>query len=62
VAHGGRTWSEVVSSIGVGKIAVDPARPSTIYATGWASWDKTHPDKMRLLRSTDGGRTWAISP
>ena len=60
--NGGRTWSEVVSGIGVGKIAVDPARPSTIYATGWASWDKTHPDKMRLLRSTDGGRTWAISP
>jgi photosystem II stability/assembly factor-like uncharacterized protein len=60
--NGGRTWSAVVSSIGVGKIAVDPARPSTIYATGWASWDKTHPDKIRLLRSTDGGRTWAISP
>lgn len=58
---GGRTWSQVFSSIGVGKVAVDPARPSTIYATGWAPEDRTHNRNMRLLRSTDGGHTWAIS-
>jgi photosystem II stability/assembly factor-like uncharacterized protein len=58
----GETWTAVFSSIGVGKIAVDPGRPSTIYATGWAPSDQTHFDKMRLLRSTDAGRTWAISP
>jgi photosystem II stability/assembly factor-like uncharacterized protein len=58
---GGRTWSQIFTSIGVGKVAVDPARPTTIYAAGWAPQDKTHNDKMRLLRSTDGGRTWAIS-
>lgn len=57
----GRTWSEIFSSIGVAKVAIDPARPSTIYAAGWAPQDKTHDATMRLLRSTDGGRTWAIS-
>jgi photosystem II stability/assembly factor-like uncharacterized protein len=58
---GGRTWRKVFSSIGVAKVAVDPARPSTIYAAGWARWDKTHDDTMRLLRSMDGGRTWATA-
>ena len=32
---GGHTWSEVFSGFGVENIAVDPARPSTIYAAGW---------------------------
>jgi photosystem II stability/assembly factor-like uncharacterized protein len=58
---GGRTWSEIFSSIGVDTIAVDPARPSTIYATGWAPEDTTHDRTMRLLKSTNSGRTWAIS-
>jgi photosystem II stability/assembly factor-like uncharacterized protein len=57
----GRTWNETFSSIGVDKIAIDRARPSTIYATGWAPADKTHNHKMRLLRSTDGGHTWSVS-
>jgi photosystem II stability/assembly factor-like uncharacterized protein len=58
---GGRTWNEIFTSIGVGPIAVDPARPSTIYASGWGPQPQTHNNKMRLLRSTNGGRTWAIS-
>jgi photosystem II stability/assembly factor-like uncharacterized protein len=58
----GKTWTAVFSSIGVGSIAVDPGRPSTIYATGWAPSDQTYADKMHLLRSTDAGHTWAISP
>jgi photosystem II stability/assembly factor-like uncharacterized protein len=58
---GARDWTQVFSSIGVGPIAVDPVRPSTIYASGWAPSDRTHDHKVRLLRSLDGGRTWAIS-
>ena len=59
---GGQTWSEVFSGFGVQKVAVDPARPSTVYAEGWASRDSTHQDVFRLLRSTDGGRIWTSSP
>ena len=59
---GGQTWSEVFSGFGVAKVAVDPARPSTVYAEGWAGRDPTHQDVFRLLRSTDGGRTWTSSP
>ncbi|MGZ4392538.1 MAG: WD40/YVTN/BNR-like repeat-containing protein, partial [Gaiellaceae bacterium] len=55
---GGQTWGEIFSGFGVDKVAVDPARPSTIYAAGWAHWDKTHGDTFRLARSTDGGHTW----
>jgi photosystem II stability/assembly factor-like uncharacterized protein len=48
--NGGQTWTEIWSGFGVDKVAVDPTRPSTIYAAG-----------DHLLRSTDGGHTWAIS-
>lgn len=58
---GGQTWSEVFSGFGVEKIAVDPKRPSTIYAAGWAGSDRTHGDQFQLLRSTDSGRTWTIT-
>jgi photosystem II stability/assembly factor-like uncharacterized protein len=47
---GGQTWTEIWSGFGIDKIAVDPTRPSTIYAAG-----------DHLLKSTDGGHTWAIS-
>jgi photosystem II stability/assembly factor-like uncharacterized protein len=47
---GGQTWTEIWSGFGIDKIAVDPTRPSTIYAAG-----------DHLLKSTDGGETWAIS-
>ena len=57
--NGGRTWSRAVSGVSILALAVDPARPTTIYAAGS---DKTHADKVRILRSTDSGRTWTISP
>ena len=59
---GGQTWNEVFSGFGVEKIAVDPARPSTIYAAGWAGRDPTHANEFRLLRSTNGGQTWTVAP
>src|SRR5262249_45633020 len=48
--NGGRTWSEVWSGFGIDKVAVNPTRPSTIYAQG-----------DHLLRSTNGGPTWTIA-
>jgi photosystem II stability/assembly factor-like uncharacterized protein len=59
---GGQTWSKVYASIGVAKIAVNPTRPSTIYAAGWARRNKTHQDMFALLRSTDSGLTWTTAP
>jgi photosystem II stability/assembly factor-like uncharacterized protein len=56
---GGQTWSEIFSGLGVEKVAVDPARPSTVYGEGWAG--RSHPNVFHLLRSTDGGRTWTSS-
>ena len=58
---GGQTWSEVFSGFGVEKVAVDPKRPSTIYAVGWAFFDPAHGSKVRVLRSTDSGRTWTVA-
>ena len=58
---GGQTWSEVFAGFGVDKVAVDPARPSTLYAAGWAGRDPTHPNEFRLLRSTDSGHTWTVA-
>jgi photosystem II stability/assembly factor-like uncharacterized protein len=48
--NGGDTWSELYTGFGVDRVAIDPARPSTIYAAG-----------AGLFRSTDSGRTWAIA-
>ena len=59
---GGQTWSEVFSGVGVERIAVDAARPSTVYAAGWAGRNPTtHANADRLIRSTDGGHTWAVA-
>jgi photosystem II stability/assembly factor-like uncharacterized protein len=55
---GGQTWREIYTGVGIDKVAVDPARPSTIYAAGSARYN---PNEARLLRSTDSGRTWAIA-
>ena len=52
--NGGDTWTRAFSGITAGALAVDPARPTTIYAA-------VHGRKERVARSTDGGRTWRIA-
>jgi photosystem II stability/assembly factor-like uncharacterized protein len=61
----GATWAHVVAGIAVDHIAVNPRQPATIFAVG-TQWTATgtsavHADKTLVLRSTDGGRTWAIA-
>jgi photosystem II stability/assembly factor-like uncharacterized protein len=53
--NGGDTWTPTFPGITPGALAVDPTRPSTIYAV-------VHGRKERLARSTDGGRTWTTAP
>jgi photosystem II stability/assembly factor-like uncharacterized protein len=59
--NGGQMWTEIWSGFGVYKVAIDPARPSTIYGAGWAGRDPTHANAFRLLRSIDGGHTWTVA-
>ena len=59
---GGRTWRLAVSTVAVGAIAINPSRPTTIYAASWAPDAADPMGKSRLLRSTDRGRTWTIAP
>ena len=60
-SDGGRTWRLAVSTVAVYSIAVNPSRPTTIYAAGWAGRDATYGNTFRMLRSTDRGRTWTIA-
>ena len=60
---GGRTWRLAVSTVAIDAIAINPSRPTTIYAAGWGGPDAADPmGNTRLLRSTDRGRTWTIAP
>ena len=64
-ADAGATWTHVVSGVSVDHLAVDPRQPATIFAVG-TQWSTTgtsavQADKTLVLRSTDGGRTWAIA-
>ena len=61
----GASWIHVVSGISVDHVAVDPRAPATIFAVG-TQWSGTgtsavQADKTLVLRSTDGGRAWAIA-
>lgn len=51
----GDTWTQALSGRTAGTLAVDPARPTTIYAA-------VHGRKERVARSTDAGRTWTTAP
>ncbi len=57
---GGVNWTSLTDAIPVPAIAslvIDPLNPSLLYAT---TIHRTYP--IRLLRSTDGGTTWTVSP
>ena len=55
--NGGQTWMRAVyQPFAMNAVAVDPARPATIYAAGAGAWPEP-----RILRSTDGGHTWATA-
>jgi hypothetical protein len=51
---GGLNWKRASTEFPVGALAVDPARPSTIYA----GVDRRD---YRIARSTDRGKTWAAA-
>jgi len=54
---GGHTWAHVgLLGFPILAFALDPARPTTMYA----AIDANH--RSRILKSTDGGRTWATVP
>ncbi len=52
--NGGDTWTQAFPAIIPGAVAVDPARPTTIYAV-------LNGRREQLARSTDSGRTWTTA-
>jgi photosystem II stability/assembly factor-like uncharacterized protein len=59
--NGGDTWTQAFPGITPGALAVDPARPTTIYAVVNVH-AVVNGRNARLARSTDGGRTWTTAP
>jgi photosystem II stability/assembly factor-like uncharacterized protein len=58
--NGGTTWTSLTDAIPVPAIAslvIDPRNPSLLYAS---TIHRTYP--IRLLRSTDAGVNWTVSP
>lgn len=60
---GGNSWTsttDVLPTLGVSAIAVDPANPMNIYI-GTGDRDASDAPGMGVMKSTDGGLTWAMS-
>ena len=58
--NGGETWIQAIDPLlYLPTVAVDPARPTTIYVAGAS---ETGSEPHQILRSTDGGYTWATAP
>lgn len=59
---GGKAWTPLTddeSALNIGAVAIDPARPATLYAgTGEANAFYFSPPSTGVLRSTDAGRSW----
>lgn len=66
---GGNTWNpltDLLPSIGIGALAMDPQNPDTLYA-GTGEWytNSTRGDSIRgagIFKTTDGGATWTQLP
>ena len=52
---GGRTWNAVESGPAIATLAVDPARPTTIWAAGWAR-EKGTLSSLGAVRRRCGGQ------
>lgn len=60
--NGGQTWStntDYLPTLGVSAIAFDPANPMIVYA-GTGDRDAADAPGMGVLKSVDGGETWAF--
>jgi photosystem II stability/assembly factor-like uncharacterized protein len=63
-ADAGQTWthswqhSETAHELGASLLAVDPARPTTVYASAY--YPDSRATDTHILRSTDSGRTWTV--
>ena len=63
---GGSSWRPIVGTDGaIYAIEINPARPATIWAVGWAGGRTRNGEwtsKPHIYRSTDRGQTWASAP
>ncbi len=59
-SNGGQTWIRATGTVSdmMVAVAVNPARPATMYAAGQSETG----DGPRILRSSDSGHTWASAP
>jgi len=69
--NGGQTWNRALhTGLSLDTVAVDPAHPATIYATGEGQCGPTAQpclspspsNELWILRSTNSGHTWATAP
>jgi photosystem II stability/assembly factor-like uncharacterized protein len=62
---GGQTWrrswpqTETAPGLGVSIVAIDPARPTTVYASAY--YPSGRATGTHILRSTDSGHTWTVA-
>jgi photosystem II stability/assembly factor-like uncharacterized protein len=56
-----QSWPQSASQLGlgVGVLAIDPARPTTVYASAYYQ-NSDRATGTHILRSTDSGRTWTV--
>jgi photosystem II stability/assembly factor-like uncharacterized protein len=60
--NGGRSWRRILSApFQVYSLGVDPERPATVFASGAFVPPHSDQGRYKVLRSTDGGRTWTIA-
>jgi photosystem II stability/assembly factor-like uncharacterized protein len=63
-SDGGRTWTQswpesgLAPGVGAGLVAVNPARPTSIYASAYYPSDRS--TATHILRSTNSGLTWTV--